>query len=298
MNERREFLKLFMCRLDFPLAAQKTFLEAFDCIEGDRVACAWFSSLLQQYEKSEHCSYKQMLSDMKTLGETLGIHEYTSGMLMFMCMTEKLRERYAERGIDQSIYDHTMREFSYKLDECQRIHGIVGCAFSWWTPGFFDMTRFAFGRLQFELIATKGEHTVDGVVIPVGSKVINMHIPNTGGPLDHEAVLESYRQAAAFFAEEIGDNPVVFTCHSWLLDPWHLTALPEESNIVRFARDFTIVNSGPYGAYNEAWRIFGKPYSGDVESLPRASTLQRVYAQRIARGEPMCWGQGFFVYKK
>ncbi len=298
MDERRKQLQSFMDSLCFPQDAQKVFLDSFDLIAGDKVACAWFSSLLEQYDRSEHCAYKQMLSDIKTLGELFGIHEYTTGMLLFMCMADKLRERYAQRGIHESIYDHTMLEFSYKLKECQRIHGIVGCAFPWWTPGFFDLTRFAFGRLQFELIVTKGERTVDGVLIPAGSKVINMHIPNTGTPLNHDAVLESYRQAAAFFAEEIGDNPVVFTCHSWLLAPWHLTALPEKSNIVQFVRDFTIVNSGAYEAYNEAWRIFGKPYSGDVDALPKNSTLQRVYVQRIARGEPMCWGQGFFVYKK
>lgn len=297
MDDRKEALRSLMCRLSFPPDAQKTFLNAFACIAADRVGSAWFLSLLQQYEKSEQCQYTQLLSDMKVLGESLGIHEYTSAMLLFLCMGEKLLDRYTERGIDESIYYHTMMDFRYKLNECRQIYGMDGLFTAFWSPGFFDLSRFALGRLQFEIVKTKADCTVDGETFPAGSKAINMHIPRTDTKLDHEAVLESYGLAAEMFAHEFDARPVLFTCYSWLIAPWHLNVLSPESNLFKFIKDFKLVESGAYTDYSSAWRIFDCQFSGDVSALPQTTSLQRAYAERITRGEPIEWGRGFFVYR-
>lgn len=218
-------------------------------------------------------------------------------MLMFLCMADKLKERYDQRGIDESIYHHTMKDFCYKLDECRTIYGMDGLFTAFWTPVFFELRCFALGRLQFEIVKSKVEFTLDGVTYPVGTKAINMHIPRTGKGLDHDSVMESYRLAAEFFADEFVEAPVIFTCWSWLIAPWHLDVLAPESNMSKFIRDFKIAETGTYANYNNVWRVFDCRYTGDISVLPRKTTLQRAYVERIQRGDPYGWGRGFFLYR-
>lgn len=286
-----------MQRLDFPEAAQTVLLDALDRIAGDKVAAAWLGSLIAHYEKSARCHYKQMLADMTALGQVLGLHEYTVSMLLFLCLGERLRERYAERGIDEAIYFATMADLRYKLEECRLVYGEIGTFVAPWFSGFFDLTRFALGRLQFEIIKTKQDYTVDGTLLPAGSKAINVHIPRTGTRLDHAEVEDAYRRAAAWFADEFDGQPIIFTCHSWMLDPWHLTVLAPTANMAAFYHDFEIVESGSYADYSSLWRLFDCLWTGDPDALPADSSLRRAYVERVRRGEPTGWGRGFFWWK-
>lgn len=286
-----------MKRLAFPADAQQVFLAALDRIGADKTASAWLSRLMAQYDDSERCAYRTMLTDICAMGEALGLHEYTVSMLLFLCLGEKLRERYAERGIDEAVYYASMADLRYKLEECRLVHGEVGSFVAAWFPGFFDLTRFALGRLQFEIIKTKRDYTVGGVLLPAGSKAINIHIPRTGTRLDHGEVLEAYRRAAEWFAGEFTDQPITFTCHSWMLDPWHLTVLAPTANMAVFYRDFEVVENGSYDNYNSVWRLFDCLYTGDPDALPADSSLRRAYVERIRRGEPTGWGRGFFLWQ-
>lgn len=296
LEDRKNYMLDLMQQLNFPTDAQKTFVDALDRISNDKIASAWFCCLLQQYDESENCAYKQMLNDAKALGQALEIHEYTISMLLFLCMTEKLHSRYLERGIAEEIYYNSMADLAYKLEECRLVHGIHGSFVAYWFRGFFKLTRFALCRLQFEITTTKEEYTFDGITLPAESKAINVHIPRTGTRLDHNDVLTSYRLAAEMFAHEFQSQPIVFTCRSWLLDPWNETVLSPTSNLAAFCNDFRIVRSGEYDDYTEMWRLFDCMYTGDVSALPKDSSLRRAYADRIQRGEPVAWGLGMFVY--
>ena len=296
MQTVRNNIQALMPRLNFPAEAQATLIDAFDRIAADKTAAAWFQSLIAQYERTEHCDYNQMLAHVGALGKALGIHEHTTHMLLFLALGEKLRLRYTERGYDEAIYWNSMMDLTYKLEECRLVHGTVGSFVAPWFGGFFDLTRFALCRLQFEIITTSKDHTVGGKLLPAGSKAINIHIPRTGTRLDHEQVLESYRLAADWFAAEFPDQPAVFTCSSWLLYPWNIEALSPASNLAAFYRDFEIVSSRDYENYNETWRLFDCLYTGDPAALPRDSSFRRAYADRIASGKPTGSGKGFFLW--
>ncbi len=297
MTTIKKHVSSLMERLEFPMDAQKVFLDALDCISEDKVASAWLSRLIEQYDESENCDYKQMLSDITALGEALGIHKYTSGMLLFLCLAEKLRERYAEYGIDESIFYDSMADLRYKLEECRLIHGIVGSFVCKWFKGFFNLTRFKLGRLQFEVVLTQKDYTLNGKTIPAGNKVINVHIPRTGTKLNHDEVLASYKQASEMFAPEFEGSQMVFHCKSWMLDPWNLTVLSPTSNMALFLKDFEIVECCNYENYDGVWRLFDCLYIGDVSALPQDTSLRRAYANRIERGEPVAWGRGMFIYR-
>jgi hypothetical protein len=106
--------------------------------------------------------------------------------------------------------------------------------------------------------------------------------------------MASYRAAAAWFADVFPDGNVLFTCSSWLLDPWHLTVLKPTSNLAAFIGDFEIVETKQYADYGELWRLFDCRYTGNPDDLPQDSSLRRAYADRVRRGEPTGSGRGFF----
>jgi hypothetical protein len=166
-----------------------------------------------------------------------------------------------------------------------------------WFSGFFKVQRFALGRMQFELTNLKKSYTCNGVTLPEGQLAIGVHIPRTGGPLLHGDVLAAYRLAADFFAAHFKDTPTVFTCHSWLLDPWNLTVLRPDANIAAFIRDFEIVEVEQCADYSQLWRLFDCLYTGDPDALPANSSLRRAYIERVKRGEKTAVGLGIFLMK-
>ena len=66
---------------------------------------------------------------------------------------------------------------------------------------FFNMTRFGFQKLQFEIVPFRYHYEKDGIVLNPESPVLNTHIPRTGERLDPESVRRSYELGAAFFKE-------------------------------------------------------------------------------------------------
>lgn len=297
MKTIKENIKNLMERIEFPAEAQQELLRAFDTIAADPVAAVWWKRLVAQYEETVNCDYVKILADAKALGEALDIHEYTSHMLLSLAFGKKLLERYREKGVDESIYYASMCDLRYKLEECRLIHGKVGTFVASWFPGWFKMTRFALGRLQFEMTTLKDSYEVDGIILPEGAKAIDIHIPRTGTKMDHDAVLEAYRMAVEMFGAQFGDGPVVFTCWSWMLDPWHETVLSPNSNMVAFLRDFKIVQQNSYPNYSGVWRIFDCPFTGDIDALPYDTSLRRAYVDKMRSGEPTGWGRGLFIWR-
>ena len=294
----KESVQALMPKINFPEDSQIVFLNALDQIIADAASAKQLDMCLSCYDETTDCNYVQMLSDMKQLCEPLGIHEYTGNTLLFLCMADKLRQRYSERSLPEHIFYDSMKDLTYKLEECRLVRNILGTFVPKWYPGFFKLTRFALGRLQFEIVAFKEDYVVDGVQLPAGSKAINLHIPRTGTRLYHDLVLEAYDLAAAFYKDVFGDDPIVFTCGSWMLYPWIRTVLAPSSNMAAFYDDFTIVSWGEYEDYNQVWRLFDCTYTGDPDQLPQDSSLRRAFVQRIKQGEKIGWGKGVFIYRK
>lgn len=297
MQTMRSDIAMLMERLTFPAEAREVLLSAFDRVAESPVAAAWWNRLVARYEATEKCNYPAMIEDVRALADTLSIHRHTLEMLLFLALGKKLRARYAERGIDESIYYDSLMDLRYKLEECRLVHGTVGSFVSLWFSGFYTLARFALGRLQFEMTTLKAPYTVGGETLPEGSKAINIHIPRTGTRLYHDEVLASYRRAAETFADAFGDAPILFTCHSWMLDPWHAEVLAPESNMVQFLRDFALVERGDYDDYKEAWRLFDCLVGDDPDVLPADTTLRRAYVEKMRRGQPTSWGRGVFIWR-
>lgn len=158
------------------------------------------------------------------------------------------------------------------------------------------MSRFAIGKLQFELVPFEEKYEKDGVVLTPESTVINVHIPRTGTKLDRESQLAAYEHAAAFFKERYHLEQIAFVCHSWLLFPRNKEVLLPQSNLYAFISDFDIIKQGEFETYEEVWRLFDMNYNGEVEKLPQNTSFRRAYADWIRKGEKTGWGFGVKIY--
>lgn len=273
-------------------------LSAYNTISNSAIADRW-NALLQFYDEKTDFSISDGLDSIRkvqTIADELDIPRYTVEFLLFLCMSKTLKRRYSQLGLSDEMFYDTMRDFNYKLEECKLIHGIVGSFVSDWFIGFFVLNRFSFGRLQFELIPFDVNCEIDGVLLTPEDRVINVHIPRTGTPLSAQACEEAYARGAEFFKEEL-KGKIVYHCSSWLLYPEHELFLPEKSNVLSFARRYTLIDHGDYGEdHANLWRIFDTPYNGDPDALPANNSLRRAYIQRLKDGHKTGWGKGLFVY--
>ena len=248
------------------------------------------------YEEDVHRDYGEILAKIDKAAELAGVHKYSAELLIFILFSKHLRELYKQRGIADKIWFDSMCDLKWKLWECKAVKGMWGSFVAFWFPRFFDLTRFALGRLQFETCTVKDNCTVGGKEVKEGMKALAIHIPRTLTPLTKESRLDSYRQAVEFYADEFGEEPILFACHSWLLSEEMPKILRDGSNIKSFCEDFEIVRyeKAKPGEYGDAWRLFDKEYTGNIDDFPGDSSLRRKYKEYLKNGGVMGCGMGYF----
>ena len=216
-------------------------------------------------------------------------------MCLLLGACPALRERYAEKGIDEAIFWKSIEDMRWKLRECMDCEEVWGTFVPHWYRGFFEMTRFGLGRFQFEEADFDADYYEKcGNTLKRGDTVINFHIPSAG-PLTDEKRLDSYKQAYKFFGGKDGE-PTAFVCGSWLLYEGHREFLPENSNILRFMDDFDIIRSADREKFSDGWRVFGKYSNGPVDDLPEDTSIRRAFKQRLQQGKPTGYGYGVFFF--
>lgn len=223
-----------------------------------------------------------------------GIHKYTLDLLLLLNCWQILKDRYKEQGISMEIFQDTLKDLKYKLLECKDVYGVYGIFVGSWYSGFFAMTRFALGRLQFEMKTYPYEtpYTEKGCTVQKGDPVINMHIPSSG-PLSKEEAESSFSQAEAFFWKG-KEEPAVFVMNSWLLDT-DLVAILPEGNCKKFVQQFSILEASKNEVFQDAWRVFGKDGDKLPDKLPRRTRLQRVIGDYLQQGGKLGSGYGIFI---
>lgn len=191
--------------------------------------------------------------------------------LMLGANAEKL---YIKRGISEKIYMDSMRELTIWTKTCMKMRGHVGLYEYGWILNFLQASIVRLHRLEFHIIPFDDDLTWSrgNVNVCGGDPVINIHIPEDG-PLEHEDVIESYRQAYRYFG---CTGEQVFVCHSWLLYPGNYEFLSERSNIRRFMDDFDIIERQDKKWDGDLWRIFGACLPcEDTSGFPCETGLQR-----------------------
>ena len=293
-----EYVLSFMDELGFDKEAIESLSADIEKIYANEDAKALFAGAVDDYERDIHSNYTELREAAKRAGEIVGVHAYSAELLLFICFSKHLRELYRLRGISDRIWFDSMSDLKWKLWECKAVKGIWGSFVAGWFPGFFNLTRFALGRLQFEIVAFDGEYEKNGKALKKGDKVINVHIPRTLTPLDKESRDDAYAQAAEFFCDMTDGAPIAFVCSSWLLYPEAEKILPAHSNIRGFMADYYMIRSktNGEGEYGDMWRLFDMDYTGDFNDYPEDSSLRRAYKKFLLDGNRTGSGYGVFFY--
>ena len=105
-NESRKIME----RIGFPQEAVDTI---GDCTE--RVSeNADFNALVDEFIAHPE-NLDSVLERLKALSEQLGENEYTMNMCLLLGACPALRERYAEKGIDEAIFWKSIEDMRWKL---------------------------------------------------------------------------------------------------------------------------------------------------------------------------------------
>ncbi|MDO4334003.1 MAG: acyltransferase domain-containing protein [Eubacteriales bacterium] len=297
-----------ICReLDFPPEAADAMLEAWDAVAAEPETYRIWQKRTAEYEKENyaeeesgadagHMNFKEALADIDIAAQKAGIHKYTAQLLFFLCLTRHLKQLYEARNLDLKIWHDSCMDLRWKLMECHNMYGIWGSFVAWWFAGFFELKLFVLGRLEFELIDFPESYEKAGRTKPEGmTKAINVHIPSCG-KLEMADCHDSYRRAAAFFADAFPGRQAAFYCWSWMLFAPHKAFLNPDSGIVRFMDEYDIYRTGCDNG--DLWRIFNAEYHGDAEKLSENTSLQRGYKSWLKAGNSAGFGEGIFFLDK
>ena len=290
----KNYLKKFFEFCEYAKEDSVFLTDVYEKIMLNTEAAKLWAQAIALYEENIHCDFKKIISLADQTAEIISIHKYTAELLIFICLTRNLQSEYAKRGWNMKIYRDTVLDLKYKTEECKLVKGIVGSFVAPWFFKFFDMTRVALGRLQFQITEFGRTYEKNGVVLTPQTKVIDTHIPRSLLPLTPQSCDEAFTEAKAFFSEEIGEA-CVFVCHSWLLYPEHKTMLSPDSNIYKFMSRFDIVESGINRSGGDLWRLFDTDEK-DPEKLPADTSVRRAYVSHLKNGGNVGWGFGILVY--
>ena len=148
----RAYLSDFLTKQRYDAADAAVLLAAYDRIMQHPAAAALWAEAEALYDADHLCDYKEIIEKADGAAALSEVQEYTAELLIFLCLTRRLRQRYEERGIDPAIFERSVEDLRYKLEECKLVYGIVGSFVAEWFAGFFRLKRFGLGRLQFEVV--------------------------------------------------------------------------------------------------------------------------------------------------
>ncbi len=132
-----------------------------------------------------------------------------------------------------------------------------------WIDVVFSGRLAELGRVQFE---------------DEGDGVLDVHIPETGEPLDPAACDASFARAREVFPQHHTAR-----CTSWLLDPQLTGVLPEVSNIVRFQRRFELQADGE-DRNEDVLRFVFHTADKNLDRLSPRTTLERALVAHMRAG--------------
>lgn len=289
---QREYLLRFLDGFAFPDGAKEALTSAYEKVKG-----SVFFKYISAYEDGS-LGYDEGIKKVVTLAQEINVNEYTLVLLYLIYLAEVLKKRYVMQGMDTEVWRSSMLDLKSKAIDCEGYCGIWGTKVAPWHKGFFELQRFGFEKLQFNISSFGKKYDKNGLHLTEDDIVLRVHIPRTGEKLDYEGVQKAYRQATVFFKKhfpkQFKDRPVVFVLQSWMLFDKLKTVLNPQSNFMKFCNDYDVFEQEMYEDYSSTWRVFYRPYEGDLSKMPQDTSLQRAYAKWIEQGEKVGAGWGLY----
>lgn len=219
-------------------------------------------------------------------------HVYQVNLAFVLCCTGYFQSKLLQIW-PENLYYNAMRDITAKVKECMAYKHIFGLFVVTWFDGWFQATRVAFDRLQFDCRIHSGEPVEQiGYRLEPGDFFLSCHIPS-GGPLTPQVRMADYRAVYDRFRDRLKGGILPIVCYSWLLYPELAAVFGADSNIGDFCRDYYVFQSDPEKGFPDAWRVFSMDVPDDLSKLPRNTRMQRAFADYLAAGGS--FGNGFGV---
>lgn len=223
--------------------------------------------------------------------------EKTARLLGWVNSIPKLYENYKKHGISEEVFFASMRDFTYKLKECQGVYDTFGL-FTDWFFLFFDLNMFALGRFQYEITSfIYDEYSCGEFTLRKGDTVYYCHIPSSGS-LTTDLCIDSFQKAYEFFKTQLNGDIIPIISYTWLFyKPYLDKVFPKGSNLEKFINLFDIIDTKSDGqSFTDCWRVFNKMYEGTTCGLPTDNTLRRNFIKYIDEGGDFGEGYGVILY--
>ena len=218
------------------------------------------------------------------LSERLGEDPLGTKILtVYLLAAMKTRERYLEKGIDESIFWNTVRCFPRFIGETLERKGILMFDRASWSRRHLDMSLCRIGTLEYERKIREGQ------------RVNAIHIPSDAD-FSPDALDESLRTARIFLRAhfpDFADAPI--TCESWLMYEGLCEVLRENSKILAFQKRFDIRLQHPVSNGYLVF-IFHRADCENYQTLPENTSLQKNVKARLLSGSGI--GGGFGILKE
>lgn len=290
-----DYLKGFFDEYEFTSTERSALAIAYQRIKESPRARSRFSELVDGYKRDIKTITVESEQDVNSIAAAAGIHKYTAALLAVICLSRTLRERMARIGLSKKVIFTTLADIRIKMRACESLFGVVGTHVFYWYVRFFELRLFGLGRLQFELKSYDGEkYEHNGKTVNPGDKILNVHIPADGTPLEEKAANASYREARKLFCTLLGVSDIPFCCTSWLLYSKNREFLDPKSNIVKFMNRYDIIKEESLRKdRNDAIPfLYLVSKETPIEDLPEKTSLQRSYKKHMLDGGRMGIGYG------
>lgn len=293
----KDYLCSFVDDFSYPDGVKEALSAAFDRVFTSDECYLKFEDMYNSYAKNRNAKYSKFLPVFAEIASLSGENAYTVNLMLLILLTRASRKHYADQKVSDELWHLNFMDLRYKCEECMLVKGVVGIFVPEWYGRFYAVTRFSFGKLQFERYKLGRVYEKDGKTYPADTQVIYVHIPRTGTRLMPSDVDDACREACEFYKERYPGEPVIFVCDSWLLWAENKNILSPTSNLYSFISRFEIIESVDDETYADAWRLFDCDYNGNVDDLPQNSSLRRAYAERMRAKKPLGRGFGVWLYE-
>lgn len=223
---------------------------------------------------------------------------------VYLAALPTIRQWHRERSIPDDVSWATLADLGEHLAIHRRMFGEASLDIPDWLTLHFRGLLYRLGRLQFHrwrfpLHVPIDTDTIGNDVTELrpspGALALDVHIPESGGPLSPAACSESFAQARDFFARYFPEEKYRFAwCASWLLDPQLANYLPPTSNIVCFQRRFHLVAGGS-NSDQGIMRFVFRRVAPSLDELPQRTALERAVVSHLRAGQHWQVRSGWLV---
>ncbi len=166
----------------------------------------------------------------------------------------------------------------FRHKDSNRVQALLNDGIAVNSSGQFDGVNGQFdGNVLRETLCLKLDKWDE--VLAYENPILGIHIP-AGESLDIQSCADSIDYALEFFPKYFPEKTFKgFACNCWFLDNQFEKILPDNSNIIKFQREFYLypLSIGGSDSYS---RIFGKDWiDHEFKNLPRKTSMQKAVAK-------------------